>query len=130
MKTTILALLSLSSLSSFAGNEPYVMDATSISILNDITGAIRATDDAKIFFKNVTFDKVSATHSADQRDSEIFAEGLLIVGGDMACGHLKLKITRSFIRTPMEMGPHVKYTSTLDESDISPQPFCKISKSL
>lgn len=126
MKPILLALFTLFSLPTFADEAPYEMDQEAVSILNDITGAIRATDAAKIFVKNVTFDKVTATFSADHQTSIINAEGMLIFGGDIACGNLKLEIKATHVRDPMGMGNRVDYTATLDKSDVNPQRHCKV----
>jgi hypothetical protein len=128
MKKLLIGLLTLGSISVFADQTTYEMKSTDITILNDIVGAVRTTGDAKTFVKNVSFDKISATFSADRRVSIISGEGLLIVGGDMACGNLKITITRSYKRDPMSMGNVTKFTSSLDRSDLSTASYCKLNE--
>lgn len=125
MKRLLIGFLVLGSVSVHAA-ETYKMDQASISVLNDIVGAIKNTKDASTFAKNVRFDEITADFSADKKDSIIEAKGLLIVGGDMACGDLKIRIERS--NKFNDWGVSTTYKSTLDKSDISPQPYCVVQE--
>lgn len=125
MKKLLICLLILESISAHAAGA-YKMDQNGLNVLNDIVGAIKNTKEASIFAKNVSFDEITADFSADSRDSIIEAKGLLIIGGDMACGELKLKIERS--SKFYGWGFSTTYKASLDKSHISEQSFCRIQE--
>lgn len=119
----VLLALSLCAISSHA-SEVHKMDQVDLKVLNDIVGAIKRTKEAATFAKNVRFDSVSAEFSADEKKSIIEAKGLLIVGGDMACGDLRLRIERTIHFNGWESS--ISYKAILDKSDLQPESFCAI----
>ncbi len=125
MKKLLIGLLTLGSISAHAAGT-YKMDQTGLNVLNDIVSAIKNTKDAAIFAKNVSFDEITADFSADKKDSIIEAKGMFIVGGDMACGDLKIRIERSSKFNGW--GVSTTYKATLDKSQISEQPFCVLQE--
>ena len=126
MKTLVLLSLFVTG-SSFA--QTHTLDSRSVSVVNDIVGAIHANNKAaKTFVQRAKFDHISVTYSADHRDSIITASGMYIVGFDMACGSLGLVIKRSFKRSPMGFGMHAEYESFLDKSKLSNLSFCQLGE--
>jgi hypothetical protein len=125
MKTLLIGLLALGSISAHAAGA-YKMDQAGVTVLNDVVGAIKGTKEAATFAKNVSFDEVTADFSADKKDAIIEAKGMFIVGGDMACGDLKIRIERSSKFNGW--GFTTTYKSTLDKSQISDQPFCVLEE--
>lgn len=128
MKKLIMGILitSLSFISVGYCAETYKVDDSGLVIINDVVNAIRETNDAGIFSKNVRFDEITAAFLNNGDDSVIQAKGAFIVGGDQSCGELKLKIERTSEFTGW--GIIKNYKSTLDRSNISNLSFCVLAE--
>ena len=112
-------------ISTFAiGAEKQALD---VQTVNDIVGAIQYTEEAKTFSQFVKFDDVTYTRAQNNADSVIVATGTLIIGGEMNCGILKLKIERTYkTNGPGRHSSATAYKATLDKTELSPAPVCNV----